>query len=68
MNNNSNPREDLRLNEIEASVIMHRFGLGGIERKTLKEIGVIHNLSAERIRQIEMKALRKLRNQTKNKG
>ena len=38
MNNNFNPREDLRLNEIEASVIMHRFGLGGIERKTLKEI------------------------------
>ena len=46
----------------EAEVITMRYGLGGTKTKTLEEIGKQYGLSKERIRQIEEKALRKLRN------
>lgn len=46
----------------EAEVITMRYGLGGTKTKTLEEIGKQYGLSKERIRQIEDKALRKLRN------
>jgi RNA polymerase primary sigma factor len=49
------------LGEKEATVIQLRFGLSGGEPKTLKEIGLELNLSRERIRQIEFKAMEKLR-------
>jgi RNA polymerase primary sigma factor len=45
----------------EAEVIRLRFGLGGEEARTLQEIGDLLNLSRERIRQIEVKAMTKLR-------
>ena len=44
----------------EEKVVKLRFGLGGEEPKTLKEIGEMMNLSRERIRQIEAQALEKL--------
>lgn len=44
-----------------ATIIRRRFGLDGLEAETLKEIGVSMNLSRERIRQLEQKALRLLR-------
>ncbi|HET6372793.1 MAG TPA: RNA polymerase sigma factor RpoD/SigA [Candidatus Polarisedimenticolia bacterium] len=44
----------------EEKVVKLRFGLGGEEPKTLKEIGEMMNLSRERIRQIEAQALDKL--------
>ena len=44
----------------EEKVIKLRFGLGGAEPKTLKEIGGMMGLSRERIRQIEAQALQKL--------
>ena len=46
----------------ESEVIRLRFGMNGEKPKTLSEIGVIFDLSKERIRQIEEKALKKLRN------
>lgn len=49
------------LGEKEATVIQLRFGLSGGEPQTLKEIGIRLKLSRERIRQIEFKAMEKLR-------
>ena len=42
-----------------------RFGLDGQERHTLAEIGRQLDVSRERVRQVELKALRKLRNLTR---
>ncbi len=49
------------LNEREARVLRMRFGLDTDEDRTLEEIGVAFSLTRERVRQIEMNALRKLR-------
>ncbi len=46
-------------------VIRLRFGLEGNERHTLAEIGRLLQVSRERVRQVELKALRKLRNLTR---
>ena len=46
----------------EADVIARRYGIGYKTPQTLEEIGQVYSLSKERIRQIEDKALRKLRN------
>lgn len=59
-------REDIgtvlrSLTDREADIIMHRFGLEGRRPLSLKEIGVRYKLTKERIRQIEKKALRRLR-------
>lgn len=45
----------------EERVIRHRFGLGGTQDKTLEGVGQDFKVTRERIRQIEAKALRKLR-------
>ena len=50
------------LTEREANVIIARFGLNGQEAQTLEQVGHHFNVTRERIRQIEAKALRKLRN------
>lgn len=49
------------LTEREASIIKLRFGLEGNRSHTLKELGEIFGVTRERIRQIQQKALRKLR-------
>lgn len=48
-------------------VIIKRFGLNGQEPMTLEEIGEIYDVTRERIRQIESKALRKLRHPSRTK-
>jgi RNA polymerase primary sigma factor len=53
------------LSEQERQVLQLRFGLDGEERHTLAEIGRQLEVSRERVRQVELKALRKLRNLTR---
>ncbi|MEC8441735.1 MAG: RpoD/SigA family RNA polymerase sigma factor [Cyanobacteriota bacterium] len=53
------------LSEQEQHVLKLRFGLDGNERHTLAEIGRLMEVSRERVRQVELKALRKLRNLTR---
>ena len=48
------------LNPKEQKVIILRFGLDGNRARTLEEIGKELNVTRERIRQVESKALRKL--------
>ncbi|HOK04575.1 MAG TPA: sigma-70 family RNA polymerase sigma factor [Victivallales bacterium] len=55
------------LSEKERLVISMRFGLDGYDNKTLEEISGYFNLSKERIRQIEMRALEKLRHPSRRK-
>jgi len=45
----------------EKLIIIHRFGLFGVEVKTLAEIGKREGISRERIRQLESRAIRKLK-------
>ena len=52
---------DERLTEREKNVIVKRFGLYDGRFRTLEEVGKEYNVTRERIRQIEAKALRKLR-------
>ena len=54
-----------QLGEQERQVLNLRFGLNGEEYHTLAEIGRLLDVSRERARQIELKALRKLRNFTR---
>ena len=49
------------LTERERNIIIERFGLLSGEPKTLEEVGTQFNVTRERIRQIESKALKKLR-------
>ena len=55
------------LPEKEQTVIVSRFGLNGDEAKTLEEIGREMGLTRERVRQIEMTALVRLRNTIERK-
>jgi RNA polymerase primary sigma factor len=50
------------LDEREKDIIIARFGLNGTRAKTLDELAAEYKLTKERIRQIEQKALHKLRN------
>ncbi|MDH5615865.1 MAG: hypothetical protein OEY62_04920, partial [Acidimicrobiia bacterium] len=49
------------LEEGERQVLMMRFGLDGGEPRTLSDVGKIFNLTRERVRQIEGRAISKLR-------
>ncbi|MBM5807545.1 MAG: RpoD/SigA family RNA polymerase sigma factor [Cyanobacteria bacterium M_surface_10_m2_179] len=53
------------LTDQERQVLELRFGLEGEERHTLAEIGRMLDVSRERARQVELKALRKLRHLTR---
>ena len=47
--------------ELERTIVMERFGLGGEQGKTLAEVGRIVGLSNERVRQVQKLALEKIR-------
>ena len=55
------------LDERERKVVEMRFGLGDGYSKTLEEVGKQFKVTRERIRQIETKAIRKMRHPTRVK-
>lgn len=55
------------LSNREADIIRMRFGIDQDKPMTLEEVGQHYGLSRERIRQVEMKAMRKLRNPLRTK-
>ena len=54
-----------KLEDQERNIINYRYQLNGCKRQTLREIGNRLNISPESVRQIEMKALKKIRNHAK---
>jgi RNA polymerase primary sigma factor len=69
-------QEDLRrglegilstLSDREAEVIKKRYGIGESSPQTLEEVGETLDVTRERIRQIEVKALRKLKHPSRTK-
>jgi len=55
------------LSEREQRVLLLRFGLQDGSPRTLEEVGQMFNVTRERVRQIEAKALRKLRHPTRSR-
>jgi RNA polymerase primary sigma factor len=55
------------LNQRESEVLRLRFGLVDGRNRTLEEVGKEFNVTRERIRQIEAKALRKLRHPSRSR-
>ena len=49
-----------RLPKRDASIVRGRFGIGSLEPATLEQLGSVHGVSRERVRQIEARALRRL--------
>jgi RNA polymerase primary sigma factor len=54
------------LNPKEAKILRLRFGIGGDNTRTLEELGQEFDVTRERIRQIEVKAIRKLRHPSRS--
>lgn len=52
----------------EKAILVYRFGLDNGNSRTLEEVGQMFGLTRERIRQIEKKAMRKIRQRSKNTG
>jgi RNA polymerase nonessential primary-like sigma factor len=56
------------LNEKQRSILLRRFGLRGFEEATLEEVGVEVGLTRERVRQIQVEALKLLRTIMEERG
>ena len=52
------------LKEREQAIVKMRYGLGDISKRTLEEIGNIYGVTKECIRQTELRALKKMKNNT----
>lgn len=59
--------KESNLKDREIEVLILRYGLNGEEPKSLIEIGKIYNVTRERIRQLESRAINKIRNSRKIK-
>jgi RNA polymerase primary sigma factor len=55
------------LTDREKKILMLRFGISDGSAKTLEEVGNVFKVTRERVRQIEAKALRKLRHPTRSR-
>jgi len=69
---NQSMKDDIKkvletLTDKEAEVLKYRFGLEGYKSMSLKEVGDVFNLTKERIRQIEKKAIKRLQHPTRAK-
>lgn len=58
----------LKLGDKQRAVVERRFGLNGERRRTLKEIGTEIGVTRERVRQIQLEALRNLRAMMEEQG
>ncbi len=56
------------LPERQQSVLLRRFGLGGHEPATLEEVGAALGLTRERVRQVQIEALKRLRRALEAEG
>ncbi len=56
------------LRPMEADILRHRFGLHDGPTMTLREVGEMHGLSRERIRQLQERALQKIRAELRERG
>ncbi len=68
---NNNMKEEIdnvlaTLTDKEAEILRYRYGLNGKKAMSLKEVGKIFNLTKERIRQIEKKAIKRLQHPTRS--
>ena len=57
-----------QLNDKQRTVVKRRFGLGGVEKATLEQVGNEIGVTRERVRQIQIDALRRLRKILENEG
>ncbi|MGV6809275.1 MAG: RNA polymerase sigma factor RpoS [bacterium] len=57
-----------QLDQKQQDVVVRRFGLHGHDRSTLEQVGAELGLTRERVRQIQMDALKRLRRVLENKG
>ena len=57
-----------QLNDKQRIVVERRFGLGGHEKATLEQVGNEIGVTRERVRQIQIDALRRLRKVLENEG
>ena len=56
------------LPDMQQAIIRQRFGLDGAPPMTLREVGRLHDLSRERIRQIQVTALARMRETFEDRG
>ena len=57
-----------QLNDKQRTVVKRRFGIGGVEKATLEQIGSEIGVTRERVRQIQIDALRRLRKAMESDG
>jgi RNA polymerase nonessential primary-like sigma factor len=57
-----------QLESKQREVLMRRYGLRGYETQTLEEVGALLGVTRERVRQIQLEAVRKLKQLAKNAG